>query len=198
MSKQKLGPWNILSPTLPVLVGTHVGGVPNYITIAMVGWLCYDTISVSVGRKQYSNAGIKENGTFSVNQPSTELVKELDSCGLYSGKAFNKAALFENFYGELETAPMIKECPVNIACNVIQTIERPVHTVFVGEVKEAYVEETIMSDGVPDYTKIDPILYVPIVGTKQHAGLYTRMGENLAEAWKVGKELKPEKKDQTE
>ena len=199
MGKLSVGTWNIMNPLLPVLVGTHVGGKPNYITIAMVGWLCYDTVSVSVGRGQYSNDGIKANGTFSVNQPSVDLVKELDSCGLYSGKAFDKAAMFENFYGELDTAPMIEECPVNMACTTIQTIERPVHTVFIGEVKEAYVDEALLTNGVQDYTKFKPILYTPRVGTKKrHDGYYSRMGEFLADAWEVGKELKPEKKERAD
>ena len=86
MSKIELGKRNVLLPLLPVLVGTKVKGKPNYITIALVGWLCYDAISVSVGHNQYSNAGIKENGTFSINQPTAAMVKELDYCGLYSEK----------------------------------------------------------------------------------------------------------------
>jgi flavin reductase (DIM6/NTAB) family NADH-FMN oxidoreductase RutF len=66
VSKKKLGARNLLLPYIPVLVGTKVGDKPNYITIALVGVLCYDAISVSVGHKQYSNRGIKENGTFSI------------------------------------------------------------------------------------------------------------------------------------
>jgi flavin reductase (DIM6/NTAB) family NADH-FMN oxidoreductase RutF len=190
MSKVKFGPWNMLSPLIPVLVGTNVGGKPNYITIAMVGWLCYDTISVSVSRRQYSNAGIKENGTFSVNQPSAAMVKELDYCGLYSGRRVDKSVIFDNFYGELKTAPMIKECPLNIECNVIQTIERPVHTVFIGEAKEVYFDEDCLTNGLPDISKIDPILYCPKIGSKKHSGLYRRLGDSLGEAWKIGKELK--------
>lgn len=194
MNKQKLGPWNLLSPLLPVLVGTNVGDKPNYITVAFVGWLCYDTISVSVGHKQYSNAGIQENGTFSVNQPSAGMVQKLDYCGLYSGSKVDKSVLFENFYGELQTAPMIKECPVNFECKVIQSIDRPVHTVFIGEVREVYFDANCLTDGVPDISKIDPILFSPKLGakvsTKKFSGSYWRLGEHLAEAWKIGKELK--------
>lgn len=191
MSKIKIGAWNMLSPLLPVLVGTDIGGKPNYITIAYVGLLCYDTISVSIAHKQYSNAGVKKNGTFSVNQPSAAMVKKLDYCGLYSGRKTDKSVLFENFYGELKTAPMIKECPVNFECSVVQIVERPVHTVFIGEVKEAYISESCLTDGVPDISKIDPILYSPIFGSKKNTGFYQKMGDFLAEAWKVGKKEKP-------
>jgi flavin reductase (DIM6/NTAB) family NADH-FMN oxidoreductase RutF len=192
MSKIKIGKWNMLSPLLPVLVGTNVGGKPNYITIAMIGWLCYDTISVSLGHKQYSNAGIRENRTFSVNQPTIAMVKKLDYCGLFSGRKVDKSALFENFYGQLKTAPMIRECPVNIECRVIQTIERPVHTVFIGEVNEAYIDESCLNEEGLDISKIDPILYSALKsrGKRRFRGLYWRLGEYLAPAWEVGKELK--------
>lgn len=193
MSKIKLGKRNFLFPYLPVLVGATVGGKPNYITIGLVGWLCYDAISVSVGHKQYSNAGIRENGTFSINQPSAKMVKELDYCGLYSGRKVDKSALFENFYGTLETAPMIKECPVNIECRVIQTMERPVHTVFIGEVAEVYFDEDCLTEGVPDVSKIDPIFFGPVKGQTQLSGCYWKMGDYLARAWNVGKELKGSK-----
>ncbi len=190
MGKIEMGKRNRLLPLLPVLVGTKVKGKPNYITIGLVGWLCYDAISVSVGHNQYSNAGIKENGTFSVNQPSAAMVKELDYCGLYSGRKVDKAALFKNFYGKLETAPMIEECPVNIECRVIQTMERSVHTVFIGEVAEIYFDEDCLTEGVPDVKKIDPILYAPVKGRTDLAGSYWKLGDYLAGAWEVGKELR--------
>jgi flavin reductase (DIM6/NTAB) family NADH-FMN oxidoreductase RutF len=190
MKKKKLGKINLIYPSLPVLVGSNVNGKPNYITIGMVGWLCYDTVSVSVARRQYSNAGIKENGTFSVNQPTVSMVKKLDYCGLYSGRKVDKSALFKNFYGKLKTTPMIEECPVNVECSVIQTIERPVHTVFIGEVNETYIDEKYMAKGLPDASKIDPILLSPAKGRTKFSGHYWKLGEYLAQAWKVGKELK--------
>lgn len=190
MSKIKLGSKNSLMPCLPVLVGTQVNGKPNYITIALVGWLCYDAISVSVGHQQYSNIGIKETGTFSVNQPSAKMVKELDYCGLVSGRKVDKTTIFENFYGKLKNAPMIEECPVNIECRVIQTMERPVHTVFIGEVVEVYIDDHCLTDGMPDVTKIDPILYSSTKSTKAFSGIYWKLGEHLAEAWEVGKEIR--------
>ena len=193
MSKIKLGKRNLLLPYLPVLVGTTVGGKPNYITIALVGWLCYDAISVSVGHNQYSNAGIRENRTFSINQPSAKMVKELDYCGIYSGRKVDKSALFENFYGTLETAPMIKECPVNIECRVVQTMERPVHTVFIGEVAEVYFDEDCLTEGIPDVSKVDPIFFGPVKGRTELSGCYYKMGDYLAQAWTVGQKLKMSK-----
>jgi len=199
VSKKKvsdlIGVKNLLYPYLPVLVGANVNGKPNYITIGLVGWLCYDAMSVSVGHKQYTTAGIKENGTFSINQPTASLVKELDYCGLYSGRRVDKAALFENFYGELHTAPMIKECPVNIECRVVQVMERPVHTVFIGEIAAIYLEEDCLTEGIPDVSKIDPVFYAPARSQGKRSGGYWKLGEYLAQAWEVGKDLRKDEGD---
>ncbi len=75
-----------------------------------------------MNKRHYTNTGIRKNGTFSVNIPSAEMVKETDYCGLLSGKDVDKAELFENFYGKLWTAPMIEECPLNIECRLIKTV----------------------------------------------------------------------------
>lgn len=199
MNKKKVsdlnGIKNLLFPVLPVLVGANVNDKPNYITVGGIGWLCYDAMSVSVGRKQYTNAGIKENGTFSINQPSTNMIKKLDYCGLHSGSKVDKSAFFENFYGELQTAPMIKECPVNIECRVVQIMERPVHTIFIGEVVTIYLKEDCLTEGMPDVSKIDPVLVAPdkIRGGKYGGWGYWKLGEYLAPAWEVGKDLKSDK-----
>jgi flavin reductase (DIM6/NTAB) family NADH-FMN oxidoreductase RutF len=197
MAKQKLDlkmVKNLLFPYLPVLVGTCVGGKPNYITIGLVGWLCYDMMSISVGHKQYSKIGIEENGTFSVNQPTADLVGKLDYCGIASGRKADKAALFDTFYGELETAPMIRECPINIECRVVQTLVRPVHTVFLGEVAAVHASEGFLSEGVPDVTGIRPIFYAPEPSQGKGAHGYWTLGERLGRAFEIGKDLPQQEK----
>ncbi len=180
---------NLIFPYLPVLVGANVGGKPNYITIGLIGWLCYDMMSISVGHKQYSKIGIEENSTFSINQPPSDLVRELDYCGLTSGRNVDKAALFETFYGELKTAPMIRQCPINIECRVVQTLVRTVHTVFLGEVVAVHANEEFLNEGVPDITRIRPIFYAPDPGQEARAYGYWTLGERLGRAFEIGKEL---------
>ena len=102
--KVELGVNSCLYPMPTTLVGANVNGKPNYITIAHVGIMALGAyISLSMNKQHYTNAGIKENGTFSVNIPSVELVKKTDYCGLVSGKDVDKAELFQSFYGKLET-----------------------------------------------------------------------------------------------
>ncbi len=182
--KVKLGAKNCLYPTPTTIVGANVNGKPTYITIAHVGIMDHDTISVSMNKAHYTNSGIKENNTFSVNIPSVEMVRETDYCGIVSGKTTDKSTIFECFYGNLKTAPMIKRCPINMECRLIKTVDFPRHDVFVGEIVETYCDDQVITDGLVDLTKVHPILFAML-----NRG-YWGIGESIAKAWEIGKEFK--------
>ena len=189
MEKNKLGARTFLYPMPTTLVGANVNGKPNYLTIAYCGIVQHSPamIAVTLGKPHYTNAGIKENGTFSVNIPSAEMVKITDYCGLFSGSKVDKSKLFETFYGKLKTAPMIRECPVNLECKLVQTLDfGGTNEVFIGEIVEAYAEEQYLTDGLPDLKKINPIVF------SMHDNNYWTVGEHLGKAWKIGREFKPE------
>jgi flavin reductase (DIM6/NTAB) family NADH-FMN oxidoreductase RutF len=95
--KIELGAINCLYPTPTTLVGATVEGEPNFITIAHVGIMDLGSVSLEMAKAYYTNAGIKENGTFSINLPSADMVKETGYCGLVSGKRINNAKLFHVF-----------------------------------------------------------------------------------------------------
>jgi flavin reductase (DIM6/NTAB) family NADH-FMN oxidoreductase RutF len=142
--KTKLGCKNCLYPLPTTLVGANVNGKPNFITIAHIGIINPEAVSLGINKIHYTNNGIRENGTFSVNIPSAELVKETDYCGLVSGKTTDKSSIFKIFYGKLETAPMIEECPVNMECRLIKTVDFPNHDLFIGEIEDTYCDDIVM------------------------------------------------------
>lgn len=179
--KVSLGARNCLYPMPTTLVGANVNGKPAFITMAHVGILDYTTISLGMNKAHYTNAGIRENGTFSVNIPSQDMVRVTDYCGLVTGRKVDKGALFTVFYGSLGTAPMIKECSVNMECRLLQTVDRPNHDVFIGEIVESHCDENVLTDGVLDFSKVQPVLFV------MNDKSYWRLGERLARAWSVGK-----------
>ncbi len=182
--KKDLGAKNCLYPLPTILVGANIDGKPNYITIAHVGIMDMASVSLGMGKVHYTNAGIKQNQTFSVNMPSVDMVKETDYCGLFSGKNTDKSTLFETFYGKLKTAPMIKSCPVNMECKLIKTVDFPRHDIFIGEVVATYCDEENLTDGIVDFAKVRPIMFV-----MNDTG-YWKLGERFADAWSVGKALK--------
>ena len=182
--KVALGAKNCLYPMPTTLVGATVNGKPNFTTIAHVGIMDFGSISVSINRRHHTNAGIKESGTFSVNIPRDDMVEQTDYFGLVSGREVNKGELVDKFYGELDTAPMIVGCPINMACRLTQTIEFPQHDVFIGEIVETYCDEACLTDDVVDFAKVQPILFA------MNDRSYWRLGERFAKAWDVGKTLK--------
>ena len=182
--KTEIGPKNCLYPLPTTLIGASVYGKPNYITIAHVGIMDLESVSLGMSKVHYTNAGIKANGTFSVNIPSVEMVKVTDYCGLVSGKTEDKAGLFKTFYGKLKTAPMIEECAINMECELIKTVDFPNHDVFIGKIVATYCDDSVLTEGIVDFKKVQPILFV----MNDHS--YWKLGNRFARAWDVGKELK--------
>ena len=187
MVKIEVGAKNCLYPLPTTLVGATVNGRPNYVTIAHVGIMDPGSVSLGMSKMHYTNVGIKENGTFSINMPSAKMVKETDYCGLVSGKNEEKAILFKTFFGKLKTAPMIEECPINMECKLVKTVDFPTHDIFIGQVMATYCDEDILSKGVVDLAKFQPILFA------MNDRSYWTIGERLASAWNVGKSLKTKK-----
>jgi flavin reductase (DIM6/NTAB) family NADH-FMN oxidoreductase RutF len=183
LMKKELGPKLSLYPLPIVLVGAMVEGRPNLVTVAHVGVIDLEHLSISLNRAHYTNAGIRENGCFSINLPSQEMVAETDFCGLASGSKVDKASRFPLFFGKLDQAPMIENCRLNMACRLVQTVEMPRHEVFIGEVVETWCDEECMDGGKIDTGALRPILF-----TMDDRG-YWRLGERFADAWSAGREL---------
>jgi len=182
--KKEIGAKNCLYPMPTTVVGTMVDGKENYITIAHVGILDFQTISIGSAKSHHSNRGIRECGCFSVNLPSVDQVEETDYAGIVSGKEIDKSTLFRSFFGKLGSAPMIEEFPVNMECRLVQTLDLPRHDIFIGNIIGTYCDEEVMTDGMLDFGKLDPILYTHFDRS------YWKLGERLASAWNVGKDLR--------
>ncbi len=181
--KIDIGSKNCLYPLPTTLVGALVNGKPNFITIAHVGIMDLGSISLGMNKNHFTNAGIRENCTFSVNLPSVKMVKETDYCGLVSGKIENKASLFKTFFGKLKTAPMIEECVINMECELVKTVDFLNYDVFVGKIVTTFCDENVFSEGTVDFGKVQPILFV------MNDRSYWSLGKKIANAWDIGKGL---------
>jgi flavin reductase (DIM6/NTAB) family NADH-FMN oxidoreductase RutF len=121
---------------------------------------------------------------FSVNVPSVDLVKETDYCGIATGPDVDKVKVcqFNVFYGKLDTAPLIDQCPVNLECKVVHILDLGSHDLIVGRIEETHVSDDCLTEGKPDVNKIKPLVY--------SANQYYALGENIGRAFNIGKELK--------
>jgi flavin reductase (DIM6/NTAB) family NADH-FMN oxidoreductase RutF len=182
--KEKLGALLSLYPSLVTIVGTTVRGKPNFTTIAHVGIMDMNSLSLSMNKAHYSNDGIKANKTFSVNIPSEYMVKATDYAGIVSGKDVDKSKLFKTFYGELKTAPMIEDCPLNMECRLMTVVDYPNHDLFIGDVVQTYANKEILVNGDIDFEKVRPMLFC--MSNKSYHG----MGLKVGDCWKIGKDYK--------
>jgi flavin reductase (DIM6/NTAB) family NADH-FMN oxidoreductase RutF len=187
--KTKIGAIPYIYPIPITLVGANVHGKANFVTIGDLGLIGINppVVSISSHAQHHTNQGILENGTFSVNFPTTAMLAETDYCGIVSGREADKAALFEIFYGELETAPLIAACPVNLECRVIQEFSIQHRQVFVGEVVQTHISEDFVSevDGrkqIADLSQLDPIIYAL-------DNRYYSIGEAIGVGYREGRKL---------
>jgi flavin reductase (DIM6/NTAB) family NADH-FMN oxidoreductase RutF len=185
MEKIKIDTNAFVYPMPMTLVGAVVDGKPNFLAAAWVTRVNFKPpmIMVALG-EHYTNRGIEANGAFSVNVPDVSLMQKTDYCGIVSGRKIDKSKLFDVFYGSLAGVPLIRECPLNMACRLNQTVKLSFNTLYIGDIVEVYTEARFLTDGKPDIQKINPFtLTMP-------DNRYWRVGEAMGRAWSEGKKLK--------
>ena len=169
-------------PWTQTLLGTHVRGKVNFMALDWLTRVNFDPamLGICVGSGHASNQAIRETGQFSVNVPTVDMVEVTDYCGIASAKQEDKSKLFDVFYGALEAAPMIAACPLNMECGVVQTLDLPTNTFFIGEIVAIYTEEQYLTGGKPDVKKIRPFLLT------MPDNRFWAVGEHVGNAWKDG------------
>lgn len=187
MAKTTLGKKVPMMGLPVVLVGAKVQGKVNFCTVAWATMIDDEPprMAVVMGKERRTKDGIKENGTFSINLPGAGVVAATDYCGTHSGYQVDKTAVFDVFFGKTLTAPMARECPVNIELILEDIVEFQGTDMVVGEVEEVYVNEDCLSDGRPDMEKLELLMYL------SPGGPYFTKGRTVAEAFKVGMDHRP-------
>lgn len=171
------GPTTMLYPC-PVALVTCTGGSgkDDIVTLAWVGVADSTPPIITAGIRptRYSAGLINKSREFVVNIPTVSLLEKVDYCGSVSGfdvKKFETTGLTREHASKVK-APMIKECPVNLECKLRRTILLGSHRLYLGEVLETHIEESIIdSKGGIDYEKAQPFVY--------NAREYWSMGKNI-------------------
>jgi flavin reductase (DIM6/NTAB) family NADH-FMN oxidoreductase RutF len=105
-------------------------------------------IACAIGKNAFSRTLIDKTGEFIVNVPSHELKRAIYYCGFHSGYTadkFKEAGLTAESARKVK-APVISECIAHMECRVTQTLETGDKILFVGEVIEAYADESLIND----------------------------------------------------
>ncbi|WP_029897430.1 flavin reductase family protein [Desulfohalovibrio reitneri] len=185
---RRLGAVNALYPSLTTIVGADVDGKPNFLAVAHVGILNHGTpqyLSFGVFNKHHTNQGIREHRQFSACIPGRNLMEQTDYVGLVSGRKTDKSGVFDVFRGDLEHAPLIRECPVCMELKLHDIHEFPTHDIFIGEIHATHAsEDVITAEDKLDVRRVDPLLF------DMASVHYYALGDPLGPCWNVGKKLK--------
>lgn len=188
MAKVTVGPKTLFYARPALLIGANVDGKPNFMTVAGGGSVNAEPpmVALPIMHSRHTLKGIRQNLTFSVNVPSVDLVKETDYCGLVSGSKVNKVEVcqFKVFYGRLDTAPLIEQCPINVECKVIHILDLGSHALVIGRVEETHISDSCLTEGQLDVSKVNPIVYTT------QGRRYMAFGQVIADAYSAGLELK--------
>lgn len=184
--KSKIGQQSLIYPLPVTIVGALVNGRANFNLIAHTGTLNDSPpqmISIAMGKSRFTNNGIRDNKTFSVNILSQKQIVEADYVGSVSGKDVDKSNVFEVYYGDLKTAPMINNCPLSMECRLVDIYDTKTHDIFIGEVVNSYADETVLQDGKVDIAKVDPLFF------DMSSLHYWSLGPVAGKCWTEGKKF---------
>jgi flavin reductase (DIM6/NTAB) family NADH-FMN oxidoreductase RutF len=187
--KRQLGVTNLFFPIPAALIVCGDQDYSNAVTVAWIGMVDSATVGIGLLKGSYSLGIIRDKGKFTVNIPPADLVKEVDYCGMVSGRNTDKFAdtNLTPIKDTLTGVPIIKECPLNIECELIKDLELDNLVLLLGKIVGTHVDEdkVEMLDGKPkvDAAKMNPIVFFAVIDE------YWSIGDKLGDAFSVGKVL---------
>lgn len=188
MNKKSLKPDTWLFPLPAVMVSCKTdNAVSNIITISWIGIVCSKPpmLSISVKPERYSYDIIKKAGNFVVNLTGEDQLHAADYCGTKSGRDVNKfdELNLTEVKSEIVSSPMVGECPVNLECEIRQSLKLGSHEMFIAEIVAMHAGEEYLDErGRPDLDKIKPLVYCP--GAREYRGGLTKVLARYGEAAK--------------
>jgi flavin reductase (DIM6/NTAB) family NADH-FMN oxidoreductase RutF len=188
--KMRLGPTDVIFPVPAALVVSGSGDTANVMTVAWIGIVSSTppTIGISLNKKRYSLELIHQSQEFTVNFPSAKHFREVDYCGMTSGRKHNKIKDigFTLLPGSVLATPIIQECPYNIECKVAGEIVLGDYTLILGTILETHVDEEHFDPSNRariNTTSLDPLVYCAVIRE------YWSLGAKLGKGFDAGRTI---------
>lgn len=172
---------------MPVLIiaAYDEGGVPNVMNAAWGGIFTDDHIGICLSEGHKTTKNIRATGAFTVSMATAVQLTACDYVGIVSGNKepdkFAKAG-FTAERSEFVNAPVIKELPMTLECELVSYDNESNH--LVGRIVNVSADESILTDGKIDVAKLRPVTYDPV----NHK--YIELGAKVGNAFSDGKKLK--------
>lgn len=172
---------------MPVLIiaAYDEGGVPNVMNAAWGGIFTDDHIGICLSEGHKTTKNIRATGAFTVSMATAGQLVACDYVGIVSGNKepdkFAKAGFTAERSGFVN-APVIKELPMTLECELVSYDEESNH--LVGRIVNVSADESILTDGKIDVAKLRPVTYDPVNNK------YIELGAKVGNAFSDGKKLK--------
>ena len=179
MAKQVWKGGALLAPLPAVLVTSGDMENSNIITIGWTGIV--NTIPpktyISVRKSRHSYGLIEQSREFVINLTTAEMIREVDYCGIYTGKKVDKFKKcgFTKEAASAVSAPLIGESPLSLECRVIEMNDLGTHVMFLADIVATDVDESLIDQsGKLDLTRANLTAYAH--------GEYFALGKKIGSA----------------
>ena len=184
--RKNLGAKAMLYPMPVLIIGSYdENGVPNAMNAAWGGISEETEITICISADHKTAKNIQKTGCFTVSPADEENLVAADYVGIVSGNnvadKVSKAG-WTAIRSEFVNAPLFKELPFTLECNLKSFDEESCH--LVGEIVNICVDEKIVTDGKIDLAKFRPLTFDP----SSHE--YFTLGDKAGKAFSDGKKLK--------
>lgn len=179
--KKNIGKNLALYPTPLVVIGTMIDNKPNYVLVGHIGIIGHDRILISLADTHYTNQGIKENNSLTVNLVDEDMLQKADYVGCVSGHKTDKSAVF-TYYTAETGAPIIQESPLVMDCTVDDIYKTDGFESFICKISAVYADECILGENNKiDYEVLKPVLF------EMPTYKYIRTGSVIGDCMKLNK-----------
>ena len=140
----------LLSPVPAVLVSCGTMEKPTALTVAWTGITCSDPPKTYISLRSERNSYeiIKKSGEFVINMMPSSFVRQVDYCGIKSGKTEDKLAKMKLVPQEsgLISAPQIAQSPISMECRVTEIIPLGSHDMFMADILAVNVATNLLDE----------------------------------------------------
>lgn len=101
---------------------------------------------VSIRKSRFSYNLINISREFVINIPNKAMAREVDFCGIYTGKKVDKfeKCNFTKEQSQLVSAPSIAQCPICLECKVSDIISLGSHDMFIADIVSSSIESSLI------------------------------------------------------
>ena len=172
---------------MPVLIIASYGpdGTPDAMNAAWGGIHDTNQIGICLSPEHKTVKNILDRKAFSVSMADAAHVAACDYVGIVSGNkepAKVQKAGFTATKSAIVDAPVINELPMALECKLVSYDENSGY--MVADIVNVCADESVLTDGKIDPSKLNPITYDPVNHT------YIKLGEVVGHAFQDGKSLK--------